>query len=71
MTVFTIGYGGLDIDTFMSLLTEHGVETIVDIRERPLSRKPGFSTKALASVLNLSDLEYVHLVNLGYPDASA
>jgi len=67
MTVFTIGYEGLDIDAFMSLLTEHGIETVVDIRELPLSRKPGFSKKALASVLNLSGLEYVHMVDLGCP----
>lgn len=67
MTIFTIGYEGLDIDAFMSLLVEHGVETVVDIRELPLSRKPGFSKKALASVLNLSGLEYVHMVDLGCP----
>lgn len=67
MTVFTIGYEGLDIDAFMSLLAEHGIETVVDIRELPLSRKPGFSKKALASVLNLSGLEYVHMVDLGCP----
>lgn len=67
MTVFTIGYEGLDIDAFMSLLAEHGIETLVDIRELPLSRKPGFSKKALTSVLNLSGYEYVHMVNLGCP----
>lgn len=67
MTVFTIGYEGLDIDDFMSLLSEHGIETVVDIRELPLSRKPGFSKTALANVLNLSGLEYVHLVALGCP----
>lgn len=67
MTVFTIGYEGLDIDAFMSLLAEHGIDTVVDIRELPLSRKPGFSKKALASVLNLSGLEYVHMVDLGCP----
>lgn len=67
MTVFTIGYEGLDIDDFMSLLSEHGIETLVDIRELPLSRKPGFSKKALANVLNLSGLEYVHMVELGCP----
>jgi len=67
MTVFTIGYEGLDIDDFMSLLVKHGVETVVDIRELPLSRKPGFSKKALANVLNLSGLEYVHMVELGCP----
>lgn len=67
MTVFTIGYEGLDIDAFMSLLAEHDIETVVDIRELPLSRKPGFSKRALASVLNLSGLEYVHMVDLGCP----
>ncbi len=67
MTVFTIGYEGMDIDAFMSLLAEHDIETVVDIRELPLSRKPGFSKKALASVLNLSGLEYVHMVALGCP----
>lgn len=67
MTVFTIGYEGLDIDAFMSLLAEHGIDTVVDVRELPLSRKPGFSKKALASILNLSGLEYVHMVDLGCP----
>ncbi len=67
MTVFTIGYEGLDIGDFMSLLSEHGIETVVDIREMPMSRKPGFSKKALANVLNLSGLEYVHMVELGCP----
>lgn len=67
MTVFTIGYEGLDIDAFMSLLAQHGIDTVVDIRELPLSRKPGFSKKALTSVLNLAGLEYVHMVDLGCP----
>ncbi|WP_035552926.1 DUF488 domain-containing protein [Burkholderia sp. 9120] len=67
MTVFTIGYEGLSIDAFMALLVENDVETVVDIRELPLSRKPGFSKKALASVLNLTGLEYVHMASLGCP----
>lgn len=67
MMVYTIGYEGLDLCVFMSLLTKHGIETVVDIRELPLSRKPGFSKKALANVLNLSGLEYVHMVELGCP----
>ncbi|WP_116138810.1 DUF488 family protein [Trinickia diaoshuihuensis] len=67
MTVFTIGYEGLDIGTFLALLAEHGIETVVDVRELPLSRKPDFSKKALASTLNVSGLEYVHIVDLGCP----
>jgi uncharacterized protein (DUF488 family) len=67
MTIFTIGYEGLTIGAFVSLLTEHGIETVVDIRELPLSRKPGFSKTALAGTLVGSGLEYVHMVKLGCP----
>jgi uncharacterized protein (DUF488 family) len=65
--VFTIGYEGLGVEAFMLLLAEQGVETVVDVRELPLSRKPGFSKKALANALNLSGFEYVHMVDLGCP----
>lgn len=67
MTVFTIGYEGMDIEHFLSLLSEHGIETLVDIRELPLSRKPGFSKTTLATALNLSGLDYVHMAALGCP----
>jgi uncharacterized protein (DUF488 family) len=67
MTIFTIGYEGLNIDSFIDLLAEHGVETVVDIREFPLSRKPGFSKRALHAELNAAGREYVHLVELGCP----
>lgn len=69
MTIFTIGYEGLDIGRFLSLLDEHDINTVVDIRELPLSRKAGFSKKALANMVRLSGLEYVHMVDLGCPKA--
>lgn len=69
MTVFTIGYEGLDIDSFMSLLADHDIDMIVDVRELPLSRKSGFSKNALANCLHLSGLEYVHMAGLGCPKA--
>ena len=67
MTVFTIGYEGLSIDSFLSLLAQHRIDTIVDVREYPVSRKPGFSKKSLASVLHLAGREYVHIAELGCP----
>ena len=67
MTIFTIGYEGLGVDAFMSLLVAHGVDTLIDVRELPLSRKPGFSKKALANVLQTSGREYIHIVELGCP----
>ncbi|ODT88578.1 MAG: hypothetical protein ABS82_17705 [Rhodanobacter sp. SCN 67-45] len=67
MTICTIGYEGLDIQAFLSLLIKHGVRTVVDIRELPLSRKPGFSKRGLSDILADSGLDYVHMVQLGCP----
>jgi uncharacterized protein (DUF488 family) len=67
MTVFTIGYEGLDIASFLSLLAQHGIGTVVDIRQLPLSRKRGFSKKALAGRLNGAGFEYIHMASLGCP----
>jgi uncharacterized protein (DUF488 family) len=67
MTVFTIGYEGLNISEFTALLVAHGVDTVIDVRELPLSRKQGFSKRALAAALEHSGLGYVHMVELGCP----
>jgi uncharacterized protein (DUF488 family) len=67
MTVFTIGYEGLSLTAFVALLARHGIETVVDIRELPLSRKPGFSKQALRHELGLAGFKYVHIVALGCP----
>ena len=67
MNVFTIGYEGIGIDEFLSLLTEHSIDTVVDVRELPLSRKPGFSKKSLSNVLATSGRDYVHMADLGCP----
>lgn len=67
MTIFTIGYEGLDIERFFEVLARHSVETVVDVRELPLSRKAGFSKKALSNALKLSGRDYVHMVELGCP----
>lgn len=67
MTVFTIGYEGMNIREFLLRLSEHRIETVVDVRELPLSRKPGFSKTALGNSLNAAGLDYVHMVELGCP----
>jgi len=71
MSVFTIGYEGLGIDVFKALLAERGIETVVDIREVPWSRKPGFSKQPLESALRLAGIGCVHMVALGLDDADA
>ncbi|MFJ1471393.1 DUF488 domain-containing protein [Massilia orientalis] len=67
MSILTIGYEGLDIENFLTLLRLGNVETVVDIRELPLSRKKGFSKNGLREILNTNGFAYQHISELGCP----
>lgn len=62
-----IGYQGHDLDTFLEQVRHQGVSVIVDVRLNPVSRKRGFSKRALAAALAEVSVEYVHLPELGNP----
>jgi uncharacterized protein (DUF488 family) len=64
---FTIGYEQSTIRRFLSLLRSREVEVVVDVRQIPLSRKPGFSKHHLSGSLENAEIEYRHVVNLGAP----
>ena len=66
-SLFTIGYEGLTIGGFIRCLKKAGVETVVDVRELPLSHKPGFSKRALGEALAKAGLAYEHWPELGCP----
>lgn len=66
-TLFTVGYEGMTLERFIRQLKAAGVETIVDVRELPLSHKPGFSKSALAKALGKAGLAYEHWPALGCP----
>jgi uncharacterized protein (DUF488 family) len=57
-TVFTIGYQGRTIDSFVLTLRDAGVTTLVDLREKPYSRMPGFSKSKLREALEASGIGY-------------
>lgn len=65
--LYTIGYEGKAVRDFVQDLRANGVEVLVDVREMPVSRKPGFSKTKLASFVNEAEIEYVHLKSLGSP----
>lgn len=65
--VYTIGYEGTDIDRFIGTLKAVGVEQVADVRALALSRKKGFSKKALSNRLAEEGIGYVHFVDLGDP----
>lgn len=69
LTFFTAGYQGHRIETFLDLLLTHRIEHVLDVRQRPFSRKPDFSKKRLAEHLARVDIGYTHLVALGTPKA--
>jgi uncharacterized protein (DUF488 family) len=63
----TIGYEGLTIRNFVDLLKRCRVSMIVDVRELPISRKPGFAKAALAAALEKHGIKYQHVPKLGCP----
>ena len=66
---YTIGYEGWELDEFVTRLREQRVEVLIDIREKPASRKPGFSKTPLREALEEAGIEYVHVKALGSPSA--
>ncbi len=65
--LYTIGYESKNIDDLISQLKSHGVSTLVDVREFPISRKRGFSKTVFSEYLNKNGIEYIHLKKLGSP----
>lgn len=65
--ILTIGYEGGTADDLLFTLKQHEVRTLIDIREMPLSRKPGLSKKALEASVSHIGIQYRHVRELGAP----
>lgn len=65
--LYTVGYEGLSIQEFLDILNDHAIEVLIDVRELPLSRKPGFSKTKLSQALEEVGIEYYHAKPLGAP----
>jgi len=65
--LMTIGYEGLSTRDFFDVLKRCRVSMIVDVRELPISRKPGFAKSALSAALDKHGIKYQHLAELGCP----
>ena len=64
--VHTIGHSTRTIDRFVSLLAEHKIELLVDVRRWPASKRhPHFNREALGAALNNGGGEYVWRGDLG------
>lgn len=65
----TIGYERLGFPAFIEAMQEAGIETLIDVRELPNSRRAGFSKNNLKAGLARVGIDYVHLKALGTPKA--
>jgi uncharacterized protein (DUF488 family) len=65
--LFTIGYEGATPDRLIETLREAGVTMLVDVRELPNSRRPGFAKRALSEALGHAGIGYRHVRALGTP----
>lgn len=65
-TIFTIGHGRRSAEELVDCLLEAEVETLVDVRRFPASRRnPQFNQAALVETLGEAGIEYRHAVELG------
>lgn len=65
--MFSVGYEGRTVTEFLRHIREQGIQRVIDVRERPQSRKKGFSGRGLQQSLEEAGVEYVHLGELGTP----
>lgn len=62
-----VGYEGCDLADFVRALNGDRVSVVIDVRLTPISRKTGFSKKALARALADAGIRYEHYPALGNP----
>jgi uncharacterized protein (DUF488 family) len=66
-TLYSIGYEKALLKDVIATLNAAGVATLLDVRDRPISRRPGFSKRQLAAAVEDAGMQYVHLAALGTP----
>jgi uncharacterized protein (DUF488 family) len=65
-TLYTIGHSTRTFDDFVEVLQAHGIQTLVDIRSLPASRRlPHFNREFLEHQLPGRGVEYVWMKELG------
>jgi uncharacterized protein (DUF488 family) len=65
--VVSVGYEGTTPGALVAALAAADVRLLVDVRLNPVSRKPGFSKRALAGALEAAGIGYRHERALGNP----
>jgi uncharacterized protein (DUF488 family) len=65
--LYSVGYEKALLKDLIATLADAGVAVLLDVRDRPISRRPGFSKRQLAAAIEDAGMRYVHLAALGTP----
>lgn len=65
--IYSIGYEAMEFEAFLAKLLNNQVSCLIDVRERPISRKKGFSKSRLSLALQEIGISYNHIKELGSP----
>ncbi len=65
--LFSIGYEGKDVDSFLDCLVQNSIEVVADVRKNPFSMNYAFTKSKLVSSLKSVGIGYVHFPELGIP----
>jgi uncharacterized protein (DUF488 family) len=65
--LYSIGYEKATLGEVIAALHRAGVAVLLDVRDRPISRRPGFSKRQLMAAVEEAGMRYLHLAALGTP----
>lgn len=69
IAIYTIGYEGISIDSFLNALIQKGIHHLIDVRRNPISRKWGFAKNTLSGLCDKVGIDYLHFPELGISSA--
>jgi uncharacterized protein (DUF488 family) len=65
IVLFTIGYEGITLETYLNKLIKNNIKVLCDVRKNALSMKYGFSKSQLKNACNGVGIEYLHIPEVG------
>lgn len=65
IVLFTIGYEGITLETYLNKLIKNNIKVLCDVRKNALSMKYGFSKSQLKNACNGVGIEYIHIPEVG------
>jgi uncharacterized protein (DUF488 family) len=70
VAVYTAGYEALSVDRFLNMLVRNGIESLIDVRNNPVSRRYGYHKTTLSRLSTRLGVVYHHFPELGIrPDS--